>query len=383
LSEVVLHAIAERVRAHAGLQPPPWVLRARVRDRMLALGASGPSEYLARLGGGELDALVEALRVGETRFFRHQAHVATLRRVVVPALAEARASTRRVQAWSAGCASGEEAYTMAMLLVGGLPGWDVEVWATDLSEEAVAAARAAEYPESAVAQVPEPERARWFRAAGPGRLEVVPELRARVRVERRNLLEPFAGDRDLILCRNVLIYFDAEARAQTARRLARAVAPGGFLFLGYAETLRDEPDLKALRSEDGVVYQRAVPAPRANGSAPAPALAASAAPTASAAPAAPPEPAAPAPTAVLRLTGMHESAERLAADLRTAIAAARAALLVDLDGVDYLDDSVAPVLRRAEAAAASAGLRFTVAARRPGPRRWLERHGFLKPGGGA
>ena len=361
--EATLHSIAERLRAHAGLRPPSWVLGARVRERMRALDV-GPDEYLGRLAGEELDALVEALRVGETRFFRHQAHVAALRRVVVPAIAAERAASRRVRAWSAGCASGEEAYTLAMILVEGLPGWEVAVLATDISDEALAVARAAVYSDEALAPVPSSVRSRWFRAAGSGRVTIVPELAARVRFERRNLVDPFAGDKDVILCRNVLIYFDADTRAATARRLVEALAPGGFLFLGYAETLRvAAPGLEARSEGDGIVYRK---------------LARAATPPVVAAPAAPRPPGpAPAPRpAVVRVVGSHEGPDELALELRAGIEAAAEALVVDLDGAEYLDDSVATVLRRAEAAAASAGVRFVLAATRVGPRRWLERHGF-------
>jgi chemotaxis methyl-accepting protein methylase/anti-anti-sigma regulatory factor len=368
--EATLQAIGERLRVHAGLRAPAWVLGARVRGRLLALGVE-PDEYLSRLDGRELDTLVEALRVGETRFFRHRAHVAALRRAVVPALASAPARARRVRAWSAGCASGEEAYTLAMILTEGLPGWDVDVLGTDISDEALAVARAAIYPDSALGPVPAASRARWFRPAGVGHVAIAPELAARVRFERRNLVEAFAGEKDVILCRNVLIYFDGEARAETARRLVEALAPGGFLFLGYAESLRAEPGIETLRSDDGVVYRKPVPDSRG----PAP-LAATAPPM----PALPPTTAGPvaelAPTH-LRVVGSHDGPDRIAAELSAAIATAGSRLVVDLDGVDFLGDSVAPVFRRAQAAATAAGLHFSLVAGRPGPRRWLERHGLL------
>ena len=362
-----LAAIGERLRAHAGLHPPRWVLAARVRERMRACGVDGV-EYLELLAGDELHALVEVLRVGETRFFRHRAHVAALGRVVVPAIAEARAAAKKIRAWSAGCASGEEAFTLAIILAEGLPGWEIDVLATDISEEALAVARAAVYPVAALQPVPPAVRARWFRPAGPGQVTVTPELAARVRFERRNLVDAFAGDKDVILCRNVLIYFDAEKRTETARRLVEALAPGGFLFLGYAETLRGEPGMEALRSDDGIVYRKL-------GRAPTPAALPIAPPVARAASV--PGPIAPS---VVRVVGSHDHPDGIAADLRAAIAAAARELVVDLDGADYLADSVAPVLRRAEAAAGAAGLRFALTARRLGPRRWLERHGFaVKP----
>jgi len=425
--DATLSAIGERVRVHAGLRPPPWVLTTRVRERTRALGVT-PGDYLLRLDGPELDALVEALRVGETRFFRQKRHVAMLRRVVVPALAEARAAARWVRAWSAGCATGEEAYTLAILLAEGLPGFDVDVLGTDISDEALARARAGVYPEAALQPVPPAERARWFRPVEPGLVAVAPELRARVRFERKNLVEPFGGDKDVILCRNVLIYFDAEARAATAQRLVRALAPRGFLFLGYAETLRPASGVEVLRSEDGLVYRRLAAAaeidarpssPPLEGRATGPLTARrpgertmtersinvrpvearstsvrplnmrslSVRPSTERSPskrlfsnALPSERSvdgSPASVGVIRIVGSHEAPDRVAAELRAAMAGGATALLVDLDGAEFLDDSVAPVLRRAAAAAAASGVGFTLAARRPGPRRWLARHGLL------
>jgi chemotaxis protein methyltransferase CheR len=361
--ERTLAAIADRVSAHAGLRPPAWVLAARVRERMRALGVVEERAYLGLLEPDEVAALVECLRVGATRFFRHQAHVAALRRVVVPALAAAPARAPRVRAWSAGCASGEEAYTLAMILAEGLPGWEVDVLGTDISEDALAVARAGLYAEEALAPVPAHLRARWFRPAAPGRVAVGPELAARVRFERKNLVDAFGGHKDVILCRNVLIYFDAEARAETARRLADALAPGGFLFVGYAETLRSVGGLEAIRCEDGLVYRRTETEP---------------ATVAETAAAPDPVPVADwaADTVTVTISGSHDAPQTIAADLRRAIARARRSVEVHLDEADFLDDSVAPVLRRAEAAAHAAGLAFTIAAERPGPRRFLARHGL-------
>lgn len=382
-----MRAIEERIGAHAGLQLPEWVLVARVRDRMAALGLTDADDYLSRLegrgGGRELDALAEALRVGETRFFRHRAHVGALRRVVAPELAARRAGERKVRGWSAGCASGEEAYTLAILLAEAMPpesGWDLEVLATDISEEALETARAGVYPAAALEEVPAAVRERWFRA-GPrrGTVRVADLLAERVRFERRNLLDPVLPRRlDVILCRNVLIYFDPAARARTVERLIESLAPGGYLFLGYAESLREFGALEALSTKDGVVYRRAVDRRRSIVNRPESKKL--------------PEPAPakraerPAPVArrpeevVVSLKGTHEDAAEVAAELRRAIAEAAARVVVDLDGAEFLADGVAAVLKRAAAAAHAAGLTFGVSATRPGPRRWLTRHGFAPVG---
>jgi chemotaxis protein methyltransferase CheR len=382
VSEAALRAIERCVNQHAGLKLPAWVLAARVRDRVAALALRDADEYLRVLegahGAAELDLLAEALRVGETRFFRHAAHVGALERVVVPELRARRARERHLRAWSAGCASGEEAYTLAILLGEGVPpGWRIEVLGTDISEDAIATARAGVYEAAAVESVPAPLRARCF-APGPhpGAVRVAAEVAARVRFERRNLLEPLYPRRlDVVLCRNVLIYFDGAARKATVQKLIDSLAPGGYLFLGYAESLRGFERLEALRTDDGVVYRKELaPAPR------------HLRPTRPSQP--PPVVSAPLPAPAhahtargpgrLALRGKLEDPAQVAAALSRAMAEAGERLVVDLDGASFLAEGVAPVLRRASAAAAAAGLRFELTATKPGARRWLSRHGLLR-----
>ena len=300
----------------------------------------------------------------------------------------------RVRAWSAGCASGEEAYTLAMVLADGLPGFAIDVLGSDLSEDALAVARAGRYSQSALAMVPPATRARWFSAN-----QVSPALAALVRFERKNLVDAdWPRALDVILCRNVLIYFDAAQRQLVIERLAEALAPGGFLFLGYSETLRGfEERFDALRTDDGVVYQKparartpAIGVPIMPSPAAGPAPASSSVPVAASSPVAPaparapvsprPAPSLPSPapsrTRTLHLTGDYHDAGRLQAELSPLLALSLEGdiIHVDLDGADYLDDSAARVLRRAGLAAAQAGVTLTLAATRPGPLRFSERH---------
>jgi chemotaxis protein methyltransferase CheR len=360
-----LARLAERIGEYAGLDPPPWLLDARVRERAAACGLD-EAAYLARAvdDRDELARLADLLRVGETRFFRHRAHVEALRARVLPERGRAAAAAGRpLRAWSAGCASGEEAWTLAMLLDDAAPpsGW--EVLATDLSRAALATAEAARYPAARVDDVPERLR-RCFREAAGGQLAVEPRLRARVRFELHNLLEArYPRGLDVVLCRNVLIYFATQQRERVMARLADALAPGGYLFLGYAETLRAHDGFEAVRDEDGVVYRRrAAPLP-----APAPAPVPAAAP-------APAPVAAPAAAPAVALHGDYPDGERLAAALRPLVAAGPRRAIVDLDGAAFLGEEAARVLRRAAHALPGLELR----ASRPPVRRWLARHGLLR-----
>jgi chemotaxis protein methyltransferase CheR len=267
------------VAAHAGLVVPDWVLDARVQERLAALGLHGHgagaahADRLADPGQvRERAALIEALRVGETRFFRHAAHVRALHDVVAPALAQALAGApapqRVVRAWSVGCATGEEAYTLAMILGAALGEHEVRVLGTDVSERALAVARAGVYTAAAVARVPEPWcSASFVPAPGVGRVQVAPALRRQVSFVRHNLLDrgdpegweaPATGAGfDVIWCRNVLIHLGPEARRQVLARGARALARRGFLLVGYAESLRDSDGFAAARTADAVLYRRA------------------------------------------------------------------------------------------------------------------------------
>ena len=370
--------IADRIAARAGLRPPAWVVEARAGERAKARGVR-LGDYRKLLDGdaGELDALVEMLRVGETRFFRHAEQIEALRRKLIPALARRRPAGETVRAWSAGCATGEEAWTLAMLLADGLPDRDVRVLGSDLSEEALARARAGRYRAEAVADLEPGLRRRWFVRRGRAEVEVAPALRERVTFERRNLVEgAAAGERwDLVLCRNVLMYFDAATQRRVVDRLAASLVDDGFLVVGYAEhgAVRDVPSLSQLPGALAA-YSRSAPV------GPSVAKVARKSPAArrKASTALPP-PVLQTPRArpadgpaIVRVDGMATAAE-VAIAVRAALAAG-GELVVELDGARHLDDDIATVLRRALAAARASGIATKLVATRPGPRRWLARH---------
>jgi chemotaxis methyl-accepting protein methylase len=381
--------LAELIGAYAGLDPPEWLLAARVAERAAELELD-EERYLtlacAESGHEERARLADLLRVGETRFFRHRAHVAALRGRVLPERAQVAAVEKRpLVAWSAGCASGEEAWTLAMLLDEAAPASGWQVIATDLSDDALARARDGVYATERVSDVPARLQHRYFVALGDGRERIGDALRAHVHFERHNLLgSGYPSGCDLILCRNVLIYFDPQRRAEVISRLGRSVREGGYVFLGYSESLRDHDHLfEAIPDEDGVVYRRRArgsssgPIPIAplstSGSGPktiAPSL--TLATPSLPSPPRPPTVAPPSPP-VVRLRGDYHDARRLAEELRAHVAGGRA--VVDLDGASFLGDEAARVLVRATEAAPGLALRAT----RPAVQRWLVRHRLVKP----
>ncbi len=357
--------------AYAGLDPPDWALQARVRERATALGID-EQDYVARLDGdaAELGRLVELLRVGETRFFRHQAQLDALATRVLPQL------RAPVAAWSAGCATGEEAWTLAILLAErGLP---FSLTASDLSPAALHKARRGAYPAARVeADVPAPLVTRYFRRVGNERV-LNDRLRPHVRFVEHNLLSPLQPlTFDLVLCRNVLIYFDSRRRAQVVQKLIRALSPGGWLLVGYSETLRDCAELT---SEANAIYRKQDATPASGRERPPsrPLPATPAARQAVSLPGTRPTPSSPAlthqhplpPLRTLVLRGDYFDGQRLAGELRPLVGGAPA--VIDLDGASFLGDEAARVLRRA----AEATPRLQLKATRAATQRWLARHGI-------
>jgi chemotaxis protein methyltransferase CheR len=376
-------AIAGRLAERAGLALPAWVVDARATARIAALGCTA-DDYVALIdsarGAGELAELIEAVRVGESRLFRHRSQIDALASVVAPAL---RARGRRtIRAWSAGCAAGEEPYTLAIVLSRALPDCAISILATDVSADALARARTASYPSAAIQHVPAQYRDA-FRDDGGGRVSVIPELVALVRFERANLLDgPVPHGCDLVWCRNVLIYFTADARRRAIDRLVGATAPGGCVFVGYSESLRDVAALDAVRTDDAVYYvRRAADAPR-----PRPPIAPvdrTPSPVFDRAGDLAPPPA-PTPVPAARRDRLVLSGRPSAAELISKISTALAQpdleeLTIDLDGVELLDDELVRVLRRARAAAWTAQIELDLRATRAGVVRWLDRHGFGEP----
>lgn len=222
------------------------MVQTRLVGRVRTLGLSGFDAYLERLErdttGRELSELVDALTTNKTSFFREAQHFAFLRDVVLPELAS-RGGPMRF--WSAGCSSGEEAYSLAMVVREAVPSCDtlgVRILATDISARMLHRAREALYPESALAEVPAPYRARYFqRVPGhtPAKYRVAHDVRRMVRLARLNLLDrwPMRGPFDVIFCRNVMIYFDHPTQEQLVRRFHALLAPGGYLCIGHSESL--------------------------------------------------------------------------------------------------------------------------------------------------
>lgn len=219
-------------------------LRRRIAVRMRARGAHSFAGYAQLLNGDEVEweRLLDALTINVTKLFRNAEAYESLARNVIPGLWQADAPELRV--WSAGCASGEEPYSLATLLVAHAAAVGqseridrVSVLGTDIDRESLRAAEIGRYPESAFADTPPALRDRYFSADFPA--QVVPEVRARVRFQKHDMLDqaPPSESFHLIACRNVLIYFDRESQERLFGLFRDHLVPGGVLFLGKVETL--------------------------------------------------------------------------------------------------------------------------------------------------
>lgn len=190
------------------------------------------------------EAIIAHLTIGETYFFRHAAQFEVLRQQLLPELIAKRAHTRMLRIWSAGCATGEEPYSLAMLLHELLPApeaWHITILATDINAQFLERARAALYGEWSFREDALAWRERYF-TPEQGRWRLRPEIRRMVTFAPLNLAEPSypslttgTGALDLIVCRNVTIYFDEATTRQIAERFYRALLPGGWLMVGHAE----------------------------------------------------------------------------------------------------------------------------------------------------
>jgi len=248
------------------------LLVGRLSRRVRELGLESFSAYYERvvdpLYPEERIELINSICTHETQFFREPRQFEYLENVVLPkwrAQAESGARVRRVRAWSAGCSSGEEPFSIAMSLLAACPpsaGWTVEVVATDVSTRVLERARNAVWPLDRARHIPDAYLKR-FMLRGHGeqenKMKAGPELRAVVQVTHLNLNSEsydLAGTFDLIFCRNVLIYFDAGSKERVIRHLLNRLSPDGLLFLGHAETLSGFQDERPPRAVMPTIYSR-------------------------------------------------------------------------------------------------------------------------------
>ena len=218
-------------------------LTRRIDKRMLGVDVEGYADYVRYLEAnpGEFAQLFDTVLINVTGFFRDEGPWAFLREELIPRILATKGPREPVRIWSAGCATGEEAYSLAMAFAEVMPADRVrdclKIYATDVDEGALATARQGTYPERAVSGVPPDLLARYFDAAD-GHYSFRKELRRLVIFGRNDLVQDAPISRiDLLVCRNTLMYFDAETQSRILARFHFALNDDGYLFLGRAETL--------------------------------------------------------------------------------------------------------------------------------------------------
>ena len=220
----------------------------RLARRLRALGLSdfkAYREYLERNPETESIELVNSVTTNLTSFFRENYHFEYLRDVLIPAMRER--GQRRLRIWSAGCSTGEEAYSIAISLhqaILDFSRWDIRILATDIDSQVLQSAAEAVYDESRVLDIDESLRKRYFHKGNAGKVKISETIRQMVEFRQLNLLHawPMQENFDLIFCRNVVIYFNRETKAALVERFANQLSNGGLLMMGHSESLYKTSD---------------------------------------------------------------------------------------------------------------------------------------------
>jgi chemotaxis protein methyltransferase CheR len=260
------------VYEHAGLvydESALMLFDRRLGERLEALGLPNYQAYYKYLrfdahNQQEIEEAVERLTTKETYFFRQEYQLRAFQSELLPRLQQANSRSKRLLVWSAGCSTGEEAYTLAALIweCQLFEGWDVRVIGTDLSKQAVSHARRGVYQASALRATSARDKARYFTELADG-FHVEHFVKKLCQFGQMNLFEVGRGNLvgrvDAIFCRNVLIYFDVRSRKRVIDNLYQRLSPGGYLMLGHSESLLNlSTAFELVHLRDDLVYRRPV-----------------------------------------------------------------------------------------------------------------------------
>ena len=262
--------IRDLVRAFCGISfadDARYLVERRLRDRLDVVGVRDFAEYYRYLryqsgSRAEIEEAVEALTTNETYFFREDYQLRAFRDEILPQLERRNRDRGRLTIWSAGCSTGEEVYTIAMLILesGLCPGWDIRVFGNDVNRRVIAQARRGVYGPSALRATSGERRASFFTENADG-MHVAERVRSLAHFGHLNLLDEdriaLVGRVDVIFCRNVLIYFEPETRRRVLGTFWERLVPGGYLLLGHAESLINlSTSFEIARLREDLVYRK-------------------------------------------------------------------------------------------------------------------------------
>ena len=246
-----------------------YLLENRLNKRMTTLGIKSFRDYFYQVKYDtslkEFNMLMNLVTTNETSFYRNPPQLQCFQEEVLPQILEAKkkAGKKRLRIWSAGCSTGEEPYTLGMIILevlGENSGWNIEIVANDISENVLAAARKAYYSEMALRTTP-PEIVKKYFTKQEQKYVVVDSVRRQVNFSHLNLADrrrmALMNEMDFVFCRNVMIYFSDEIKRQIVRGFYNALVPGGYMFIGHAESLHGIS--KAFKLEyfkNGLVYHK-------------------------------------------------------------------------------------------------------------------------------
>lgn len=248
------------------------LVKRRFSPRVRALGLDSFGDYVKFVkndGSEEVANFCNAITTNLTSFFRENHHFEYLRDEALPRIVKRNENTRRLRIWSAGCSSGQEPYCLAIVLreaVSSLDRWDARILATDLDQNCLRTARAGEYPEEGFDKTPVDVVGKYFQPVdlpivshmSKPMLRAKPGIRSLITFNQLNLMHkswPMKGKFDVIMCRNVFIYFDKATQAGLVARYAQLQEPGSILFLGHSEVIQD-PQSVGYRLVDKTTYER-------------------------------------------------------------------------------------------------------------------------------
>lgn len=246
-----------------------YVLESRLSRRMEDLKLDSFDQYVTLLSMGpykddEFQEMFNRITINETSFFRNPPQLDVFEKRVLPKLLDARSASKRLRIWSAACSSGEEPYTIAIMLhrtLGvRLPDWHIQILGTDISEKVLNIGQSGRYTDYALRTTEALLTARYFKKVDK-EYQIDPAIQSMVSFEKLNLKDTFAARRhgtwDVIFCRNVMIYFDQPMRETCLKTFHQQLADDGTLFIGHSESIRDVEMFKARTEPHAFAYDKA------------------------------------------------------------------------------------------------------------------------------
>jgi len=236
------------------------ILESRLKERLREKNVDSVTTYLSTIKRDkeELKGFLDSITTNLTRFFRNQAHFDALEKHVIPEIMKIKRTPGAIKIWSAGCSTGEEPYTIAMLLSEILPAaWSYEILASDLSLKCLMTAKEGFYAESRIVGIPDNYLAKYFDKVDGG-FKIHSNIQSKIRFDYHNLKnDSQLRNYDIVFCRNVIIYFDDAAQNAVINRFWDSMAPKSFLFIGHSESLFGmKTQFEFLKTEWATLYRK-------------------------------------------------------------------------------------------------------------------------------